>query len=102
MAMAEIAPDCSCRSELRKTLQDLAARTVGLAEFRGAIRVDLFADRDGAAGVGEINCVPGFGRYSDTPRIYEESGVSRAELYSRIVTSAIAAKQERSAIRYSM
>lgn len=55
----------------------------------GMARVDFFLCDDGRLLVNELNTIPGFTKISLYPRLWEASGISRAELVNRLVQLAI-------------
>lgn len=74
-----------------KTCQKLARDVFGALELEGMARVDMFLDRDtGTFYLNEVNTIPGFTSISMYPKLWEASGVTYAELLSKLVDLALA------------
>ena len=72
-------------SERVRSLSIEAFRLLGCA---GLARVDFFV-RGGEVLVNEINTIPGFTDISMYPRLWEASGIGRAELVTRLIALAM-------------
>ncbi|MQR01099.1 D-alanine--D-alanine ligase family protein [Glaciimonas soli] len=74
-----------------KTAQDIARCVFTALECEGLARVDLFLDKEsGEFYVNEINTLPGFTSISMYPKLWEASGISYADLLSKLVDLALA------------
>ena len=82
--------------------QELALRTFAVLECEGMARVDLFLEPGGRLLVNEINTIPGFTAISMYPRLWAHSGVSSAELVSRLIELALRRARERGALQRSV
>lgn len=67
----------------------LAAQTFTVMACEGLARVDVFVTRDQRVIVNELNTMPGFTPHSMYPRMWEQSGMSYAELVDRLVQLAL-------------
>jgi D-alanine-D-alanine ligase len=80
-------------------------RWLGIAAFRavdaaGFARVDFFLDKaTGGLLVNEINTIPGFTSISMYPKLWEASGLSYAQLLSRLVTLGLERHAARARLR---
>lgn len=73
---------------------DARIREVALAAYRalgcaGLARVDVFLTADGEIVVNEVNTLPGFTRISMYPKLWQASGLSYADLLTRLVELAL-------------
>lgn len=75
--------------EVIKTVQDIAIRTFKALDCEGLGRVDCFVTEDHKIFVNEINTIPGFTKISMYPKLWEASGISYADLISRLLDLAI-------------
>ncbi|MDR5775597.1 MULTISPECIES: ATP-grasp domain-containing protein [unclassified Caballeronia] len=75
-------------AEVCEQLQALARELTRRLGASGALRLDFFVTADNTILVGEINCLPGQGRESNFPRLFEESGINRQEQMHRLLCSA--------------
>ncbi len=93
---AEVAP------ALMAAAQALARRVFAVLECEGMARVDLFLTAEGRLLVNEINTIPGFTAISMYPRLWAHSGVSSAELVTRLIELALRRARERGALQRSV
>jgi D-alanine-D-alanine ligase len=85
--------------EQMKTVQTLAQRTFVTLEGEGLARVDFFLDKDtGEFYLNEVNTMPGFTSISMYPKMWEATGISYAQLLSKLIDLAIARHQRKSAL----
>lgn len=76
--------------ELTAQARDHAVRAFQAVDGTGLARVDfLLDDATGVLYLNELNTMPGFTRISMYPKLWEASGVSYAELVSRLVDLAM-------------
>ena len=75
--------------KLVSQIQDLAVKTFTVLCCEGMARVDFFLKENNDVLVNEINTIPGFTKISMYPRLWEESGISYAELIDRLIQLAL-------------
>ena len=80
---ADVAP------ALAERVQSLAVQAVEVLSCEGLARVDFFVLPDERVVINEINTMPGFTPSSMFPRMWQESGLSYAELVDRLVQLAL-------------
>ncbi len=83
--------DPAIESEIRET----AVRAFGAIGGYGMARVDFLLRDDGVLFLNEINTLPGFTSISMYPKLWEESGLSLAELVGRLVEDALVRHNDR-------
>ena len=74
---------------LSERIRGYAVQAFGAIGCEGLARVDFFLSDDGELVVNEINTMPGFTPYSMFPLAWEGSGLSYAELVSRLLQLAL-------------
>ena len=72
-----------------RAIQDYACATFTALDCAGLARVDFFLTTELNIYLNEINTMPGFTATSMFPRMWAASGLSCAELVSRLVRTAI-------------
>ena len=83
-------------SELSGEVQRLAVSAFKAVDASGLARVDFFLERTTSRlYLNEINTMPGFTEISMYPKLWQASGVSFAQLVSRLVDLAVDRHQER-------
>ncbi len=80
--------------ETAARVQDLAVRAFRALDCAGLSRVDFFVQPGGDVRCIELNTLPGFTPISMYPRLWQEAGVSYAELISRLVDLGIERHRE--------
>ena len=91
-------PTCRPVTERVRRLSVEAFRALDLA---GMARVDFFLDgRDGALYLNEVNTLPGFTAISMYPKMWEATGLSYADLLTRLLTLAIERHEQKQQLRY--
>jgi D-alanine-D-alanine ligase len=86
--------------ETRGLVQSLGVRAFRAVDAAGYARVDFFLERrTGRVLLNEINTIPGFTSISMFPKLWEATGVSYADLLSRLVELGTARHRERAALR---
>ncbi len=75
--------------EVVQEVRRVAARTFVAMGCEGLARVDVFVTPDQRVLVNELNTMPGFTPTSMYPRMWEQSGVSYAELVERLLLLAL-------------
>ncbi len=82
-------------SEQSDLLQDYALRAYQAIDCAGMARVDFLVDKvTGEIYLNELNTIPGFTPISMYPKLWEESGLSYAELIDELIRLAIERKTE--------
>jgi D-alanine-D-alanine ligase len=92
-------------SEIAHDVQELAVRAFSAIAANGLARVDFFLERGThRLYVNEINTMPGFTEISMYPKLWQASGVSFAELVTRIAELGLERFEERARneTRYSL
>ena len=76
--------------ETTAEIQRLAIAAFRALDLAGLARVDFFLDKEsGAIYLNEVNTMPGFTSISMYPRLWEASGISNAELVTRLIELAL-------------
>ncbi|MFC5370322.1 D-alanine--D-alanine ligase family protein [Arcanobacterium bovis] len=70
-------------------MREMAVRTFDAFECEGLTRVDFFLTNDGDILINEINTMPGFTPFSMYPVMWEEAGLSYAELVDELISLAL-------------
>jgi D-alanine-D-alanine ligase len=84
----------------REAAQSLSRRAFRAVDAAGYARIDFFLERgSGRLLLNEINTIPGFTSISMFPKLWEASGVSYADLLSRLVTLGTERHRERAGLR---
>ncbi|HUS16439.1 MAG TPA: D-alanine--D-alanine ligase family protein, partial [Chloroflexia bacterium] len=82
--------------EVSERVRALAVAAFQAVDAAGLARVDFFVRRgDDAVFVNEINTLPGFTAISMYPKLWEASGLTYAELVSRLIDLALARHADR-------
>lgn len=87
--------------ELEKKIQDIAVQAFEVLCAGGMARVDFFLAKDKTLYINEINTIPGFTNISMYPKLWEESGLTYAELIDRLIQLAIERHNEQKQKRIS-
>jgi D-alanine-D-alanine ligase len=83
-----IVPAQLTRAETAR-VRELSVLAFEAASCEGLVRADFFLCEDGEFVINEINTMPGFTPISMYPRMWQESGVSYAELVDRLIQAAL-------------
>ncbi|MGW0119851.1 D-alanine--D-alanine ligase family protein [Streptomyces sp. NPDC003327] len=75
--------------EATAEVQRLAVAAYEAVSCEGLVRADFFLTEDGDFVINEINTMPGFTPISMFPRMWQETGVSYAELVDRLIQAAL-------------
>lgn len=70
-------------------LKDTAIRAYQSLDCEGMSRVDMFLTESGDIYVNEINTIPGFTNISMYPKLWEQEGMSYADLLDRLIELAM-------------
>jgi D-alanine-D-alanine ligase len=71
-------------------------------ELEGMTRVDFFYTKSGKLLINEVNTIPGFTSISMYPKMWEASGVSFAELVTKLITFAIERYERECSLKSTM
>lgn len=91
---ARISPESDAR------VRQLAVESFVATECEGMARIDFFVRQDGEVIVNEINTIPGFTATSVYAKLFEEAGISYAELLDRLIELALERHARRSQLEY--
>jgi D-alanine-D-alanine ligase len=86
--------------ETIERVQQLAVESFVATECEGMARVDFFVRENGEVVVNEINTIPGFTATSVYAKLFEESGISYAELLDRLIELALERHERRAGLEY--
>ncbi len=92
-------------SEVAHQVRRLAVQAFSAVDGKGLARVDFFLERaTGQLYLNEINTMPGFTEISMFPKLWEASGVSFADLVTRIAELGLEryAERARNQTRYTL
>ena len=78
----------------RSRIQELAVRGYRALDCAGMGRMDFFLTDDGDIYLDEINTLPGFTPASMYPRLWQQAGLSYADLIARLVELALERHKE--------
>jgi D-alanine-D-alanine ligase len=81
-------------SETAEQIQELAVRGYRALDCAGMGRMDFFLTDDGDIYLDEINTLPGFAPTSMYPMLWQQAGLSYADLIERLVELGIERHQE--------
>ncbi|MGK5086957.1 D-alanine--D-alanine ligase family protein [Bdellovibrionota bacterium FG-2] len=85
--------------EQTKRAQQIGVHAFQALSGEGMARCDLFLDRDsGEFYFNEVNTIPGFTAISMYPKMWEASGLSYADLLTRLVDLALERRKRKSAL----
>ena len=74
--------------EVKMTLRNMAVEAFKATDCSGLLRADFFVTEDNQIFINETNAMPGFTAYSMYPSLWENMGVSYAELISKLIELA--------------
>lgn len=80
--------------ESRALVKETAKAIYSAFGCKGLARVDTFLKEDGSVVLNEVNTLPGLTSYSRYPRMMAAAGLSLAELIDRMVSLALAGKDD--------
>jgi D-alanine-D-alanine ligase len=81
-------------------VQELAVAAFVASECEGLARVDFFVRDDGEVVVNELNTMPGFTATSVYAKLFEASGLSYAELLSKLIDLALERADRRAKLEF--
>lgn len=71
-----------------ENIRQIAKKAFIAIDGSGISRVDFFLQQDGTLFLNEINTIPGFTNISMYPKLWQDSGVSYADLIEKMINSA--------------
>lgn len=74
--------------EVQTTLRNMAVEAFKATDCSGLLRADFFVTEDNQIFINETNAMPGFTAFSMYPRLWENMGVTYAELIERLIELA--------------
>lgn len=74
--------------DVQMTLRNMAVEAFKATDCSGILRADFFVTDDDQIYINETNAMPGFTAYSMYPKLWENMGVSYAELITKLITLA--------------
>ena len=74
--------------DVKMTLRNMAVEAFKATDCSGLLRADFFVTEDNQIFINETNAMPGFTAYSMYPSLWENMGVSYAELISKLIELA--------------
>ncbi|SNT29705.1 D-alanine--D-alanine ligase [Ekhidna lutea] len=86
---AEIVIPAKIDEKYLPALKQTAVKAYKVLDCEGLARVDMFLTEEGTILVNEINTIPGFTSISMYPKLWEEEGLSYADLIDRLIELAI-------------
>jgi D-alanine-D-alanine ligase len=86
--------------ETIRRVQELAVAAFVASECEGLARVDFFVRDDGEVVVNELNTMPGFTATSVYAKLFEASGLSYAELLSKLIDLALERADRRAKLEF--
>jgi D-alanine-D-alanine ligase len=95
-----VIPPRSISEEASRRVQDVAVAAFLAAECEGMARVDCFVTPEGDVLVNELNTIPGFTATSVYAKLFEASGLSYAEVLTRLIDLAIERHERRSGLAF--
>ena len=87
-------------SESDARVRELAVESFVATECEGMARIDFFVRPDGDVLVNEINTIPGFTATSVYAKLFEEAGISYAELLDRLIALALERHERKARLVY--
>lgn len=88
--------------EVKMTLRNMAVEAFKATDCSGLLRADFFVTDDNQIFINETNAMPGFTAYSMYPSLWENMGVSYAELISRLIELAKEKHEDKKKNKYKI
>ena len=88
--------------EVKMTLRDMAVEAFKATDCSGLLRADFFVTEDNQIFINETNAMPGFTAYSMYPSLWENMGVSYAELISKLIELAKEKHEDKKKNKYKI
>ncbi|MFH4877819.1 D-alanine--D-alanine ligase [Staphylococcus cohnii] len=88
--------------EVKMTLRNMAVEAFKATDCSGLLRADFFVTEDNQIFINETNAMPGFTAYSMYPSLWENKGVSYAELISKLIELAKEKHEDKKKNKYKI
>ena len=88
--------------EVKMTLRNMAVEAFKATDCSGFLRADFFVTEDNQIFINETNAMPGFTAYSMYPSLWENMGVSYAELISKLIELAKEKHEDKKKNKYKI
>lgn len=88
--------------EVKMTLRNMAVEAFKATDCSGLLRADFFVTEDNQIFINETNAIPGFTAYSMYPSLWENMGVSYAELISKLIELAKEKHEDKKKNKYKI
>ena len=88
--------------EVQMTLRNMAVEAFKATDCSGLLRADFFVTEDDQIYINETNAMPGFTAYSMYPKLWENMGLSYADLITKLITLAKERHQEKQKNKYKI
>ena len=88
--------------EVKMTLRNMAVEAFKATDCSGLLRADFFVTEDNQIFINETNAMPGFTAYSMYPSLWENMGVSYAELISKLIELAKEKHEDKKKNKYKI
>ncbi|KKI52814.1 MAG: D-alanine--D-alanine ligase [Staphylococcus equorum] len=88
--------------EVQTTLRNMAVEAFKATDCSGLLRADFFVTEDNQIFINETNAMPGFTAYSMYPRLWENMGVTYAELIERLIELAKEKHEDKKQNKYKI
>ena len=88
--------------EVQLTLRNMAIEAFKATDCAGLLRADFFVTEDNQIFINETNAMPGFTAYSMYPSLWENMGVSYAELISKLIELAKEKHEDKKKNKYKI
>ncbi|AQM41504.1 MULTISPECIES: D-alanine--D-alanine ligase [Staphylococcus] len=88
--------------DVKMTLRNMAVEAFKATDCSGLLRADFFVTEDNQIFINETNAMPGFTAYSMYPSLWENMGVSYAELISKLIELAKEKHEDKKKNKYKI
>ncbi|WP_210138665.1 D-alanine--D-alanine ligase [Staphylococcus sp. GDB9P120P] len=88
--------------EVKMTVRNMAVEAFKATDCSGLLRADFFVTEDNQIFINETNAMPGFTAYSMYPSLWENMGVSYAELISKLIELAKEKHEDKKKNKYKI
>ncbi|HJG66150.1 MAG TPA: D-alanine--D-alanine ligase [Staphylococcus ureilyticus] len=88
--------------DVKMTLRNMAVEAFKATDCSGLLRADFFVTEDNQIFINETNAMPGFTAYSMYPSLWENMGVSYAELISKLIVLAKEKHEDKKKNKYKI
>lgn len=88
-SQAQVRVEAAINQDVKEHVRHMASTAYEALDCRCLARIDFVLDRDGKAWVLEVNALPGFTNSSMYPKLWENEGISYAELIETLIEDAL-------------